>query len=428
MPITTNKPVNFISFSIVLLVIMGLCICIAPDTAYAVDQEPALPPADGFAPSFYVACPRPSESDSQGWVAVSDGRQVRVFIVSYTLGATPITTGSHVVLEDINVSDKKITISFYGNLSGELIVSRFDSDGPSYGLIGRHSTGTSEARTYNTWVTPTYVAFGGCVNFAETSGSVKSFVPIFDDNGYNQLYDVENYLYSLEYDVEAMRTLLQNIHNEYTYEGGTADDVEEIRADTQDMLNNLSLIKTQLTLLSDSVAGSITSFASGQTAQNVYLNPDINSELFSVLDELSLKLSALDSLTGLSDSIDRLNQVVAQMQDSFTQISQDLQELTAAIEAETDYWEMGMSDFGFEEAYKSSRSPFDFFSSIFSGFKNRAFSFNIWSYSLPSLDPGSSPGHSYSTTTFFNQLFFQNLDMFGDFGLSHFYSLVEEVP
>ena len=171
MSITTNKPVNFISFSIVLLVIMGICLCISPNVAYAVDQEPSLPPADAFAPSLYVACPRPSESESQGWVAVSDGTNVRVFIISYTLGATVISSGSHVVLENIDLSAKKITFSFYGNLSGEIIVTRFDSDGPSYALVGRHNTNVSDAWTYGTWVTPRYVAFGGCVNFASTSYS-----------------------------------------------------------------------------------------------------------------------------------------------------------------------------------------------------------------------------------------------------------------
>lgn len=340
MIISKNEPVKILLFSLVLLFIMGLCFCIAPDTVFA---------DTAMAPQIPLACPQPPSGDGQAWVAVSDGFDVRVFVL-FSQPASFSGVLDDVVdlgqalgfrLSDIDRSGKTITIncSMPGSLSYYYSVTRWDSDGPSYRPLSINRVATGQINeSFSTWVQPLYVAYGGDIGFAVEGVSTTSFVPLWNYGSSDSSGSSQNYW-------SALNSISESLHNINLITGNMEYFLEENLGNTSaiaDTLDSLYRIQSDLSLAliakTDSDGDIYYSISSS-------LDRVTSPEFFEVLDDLNSNLSSLD---GLGDSVEALNQVIASMEYSFSQISQELQELTSVMEAEQQIWEDASSDYSYD--------------------------------------------------------------------------------
>lgn len=337
-----------------LLLIVGVITLSAPTEVYAAYERPN----PTYIAPIPVNIPRPPESEYQGWVAVSDGFNVRVFLTSYVPGSIVIDGGFHTTLDYIDTEDSTIELAMFGPSNPSITVVRWDSDASTFRVAYHDSNApASWAFDFDTWIKPSYIAYGGCVSFIDDSTSIASFVPVWSDSRqdvdfYDRtltlLTDSYNSISAIESDIDLIRT----------YTGNLDEDI------VQEIIPSLSSIDSSI----DSILLWIEK--EGGVYENLYdMNSKLNklAEISSLLSQLNSNLSSLD---GLGDSVDRLNQVVSQLDDSFAQISSDLQALTSVMESEKVIWQQASSDYNYDNFDDDSVSSWDWFSSLLSVFSS----------------------------------------------------------
>lgn len=358
------------------LIALG-ALTLAPDVVYAAYSTPSPTVIDPIS----LNCPQPPESDLCGWVAISDGVNVRVHLISYVPDSTSILGGSpHVEITNVDNVNNKITLAYYSTSPGDVTITRWDSDGPSYRLINTYNDVISTAYTYTAWPSPDYIAYGGCVTCVVDDYSLVSFSPLWNSGSGGDSGSSQNYWSVLNSISESLRNINNITGNLEMFVEQSGDDISDI----EDLLSSINSVTNSLSraLVAHSNYGDI--YYSISSSIDRFTSP----ELFSLLDELNVKLSAL---SGLSESVDTLNQSIVLLEDSFSQISSDIQELTSAIEKETEIWELASRDYHYDSANDSASRAWSWFSDLFS-FIGSASDIERGSTDFYYQYSGSSPG------------------------------------
>lgn len=430
MPITTNKPVNFISFSIVLLVIMGLCICIAPDTAYASSVDPL-----GYGAAHFPFEPAVSELSGYFVLENSHGDDVMfsyIFLPVVSVEVAGVTTPPAV---QISISGSEVVVSpiFDSSSIGDFALYMFSGD--SFELVAyRSHIGQSAFEfRYSSPYSITGVALVG-PSLTLVPGS-RQYDAVSLSFGSDDPYSELLYLYYQEIQGDLYETFYPIVTGWLESIGGNTSRMQSYLQEITILFTNyltkstlptgeLSIlgyaesIDSSLKELIDAVESLVSSGSSG-------VSDDILQSIYSFLttDSLNSNLAGLlaDTLYQFYMQVGRgmIAQAVtnginnSSIDDTLLDINDTLNDLVFILDdldAERDIWENSKTDYKYDDVDDHSVSAFGklwdwLINPFMSLFASSAPNGEI-GYDEESLEPGSVVTRQLSVGQYFQDVFF----------------------
>lgn len=371
MPITTNKPVNFISFSIVLLVIMGICLCISPDIAYASSVDPL-----GYGSAHFPF--EPSVSDFSGYFVLEDahGDDVMFFYNFIPVVSLELSGLSTLPAVRLSISGSEVDITVFGGSEaiGDFALYMFSED--SIDLVAyRVSLGASIFEyVYSSPYSITGLALVGSSIVLEPGS--RSYDAVSLSFGSDDPYPELLYLYYQEIQGDLYETFYPIVTGWLESIGGNTSRMQSYLQEITILLTNYlgqsTLVNGDLTLLgyTESIDASLKELLDAFENSGGTGSGSTDGLLQSLLDFLtdgSLRTAITGGIgnffvsgTGgaIMSGIIRAGVELGVNDSDIPALLTELTDIVSELNSEYDFWSSGMNDYRYSEVNNRGKSVF----------------------------------------------------------------------